>query len=90
MLAPNSLTTDGFAAPHALQPAQNENQVLVDRHASKGKGNLFSNAGGMNIGAVVGGMEASGVCAQSLQKLDVLFNADSKNAYTRWGYGRFC
>ncbi|KAH8118342.1 hypothetical protein DFH11DRAFT_1540541 [Phellopilus nigrolimitatus] len=58
LLAPHSLTNDGFAVP---LPSNNENQMMTDKHINKQRGNAFANPGGVNIGAVVGGMEANGI-----------------------------
>ena len=57
LLAPNTLTNDGFAAPLLLP-----NEIATnERHMNKARGNMFVTAGG-NVNAVVGGMEANGVC----------------------------
>ena len=60
LLAPNTLPNEGFSAP--LPVVNNEtqnNNVGIDRHINKGRGNMFTNTGGVN--AVVNGMEANGV-----------------------------
>ena len=55
LLAPNTLANDGFAAPLAIT-----NEHMADRQMNKPRGNMFAVGG--NVNAVVGGMEANGVC----------------------------
>lgn len=50
------MSNDGFLVTGA---APNENQIGMERPMNKGR-SMFANPGGVN--AVVGGMEANGVC----------------------------